>query len=177
MRKVYPRFTYGPDLKKPFIFYQDFEKSDSGIGQGRDGNVELKLADHPSYESEKEFGKAYGVISTKSEIDFMELTNKIWIPLNESGMPVYVEFDYKTTCEIAVGIYGQKPGSTAYRVSDLVLRPTDKWTKIYVNLTDEVGGLRPDRKLEYRFFMRSIKQPGSGNSFSIDNIRLINYPE
>jgi hypothetical protein len=92
-------------------------------------------------------------------------------------MPVYVEFDYKSTCEIQVGLKGAKPNSPVLSTYDLVLKPRDVWTKIYVNLTDEIASLSQEKNLKYRFFLTTFNPPGAGNSLSIDNIRLLQFPK
>jgi len=175
--KVYPKFRYDSSLKKPFVYYQDFEKSDSGFSMGRFGNIPLQIASHIPSDPIAAFGNRYAILKATTADDIIEYSNNIWVSLNESGMPVYLEFDYKATCNIEVGIIGRKASGQIQTSYDLILKPNDNWTKMYVNLTDEVGDFRPERKLKYRFFLRTSSQAGIGNSLSIDNLRLINFPE
>ena len=175
--KVIPRFAFESSLKIPFTYYQDFETSDSGFSKGTKGTVELKRLNHLNADSYPSLGNRYGSLTTTSDEDLIEFSNSILVPLNETGMPVYVEFDYKSTCEIQVGLKGAKPNSPVLSTYDLVLKPRDVWTKIYVNLTDEIASLSQEKNLKYRFFLTTFNPPGAGNSLSIDNIRLLQFPK
>lgn len=170
--KLNPSFTYASGLKKPFLWYQDFEQSDSGTSRGRYGNVSLQRRSHIG-QSQQAFGLRYGVLETATGDDIIELSNNIFIPLRQNGMPVYLEFDYKSTCAIQVGVEGYVGNSPPEGVYDLILRPTENWTKIYASLSDETQ--RYFSNARFRFFFRTLPQPGPGHSFSVDNIRLISY--
>jgi len=175
--KFLPRFGYDSNFRKLFTYYQDFERSDSGVSNGNTGTVKIKTEMHTPSEAFAAYGSKYGRLTALTDIDILEFTNEVWIRLNETGLPIYLEFDYKSTVEAQVGVLGklnnQGPVLNSY---DLVIKPTEKWTKVYVNLTDEVGLFRPETGYYYRFFIRTPKPPGIGKSISIDNIRLINYP-
>lgn len=167
-----PGFTYGTGLRKPFLWYQDFEQSDTGISQGRYGNVALKRKFHTG-QPQSAFGLRYGILETNTGDDIIELSNNVFLPLRQNGMPVYLEFDYKSTCAIQVGVEGFVGSSPPEGIYDLTLKPTDKWTKIYASLSDETQ--RYFSNARFRFFFRTLPQPGPGNAFSVDNIRLISY--
>ncbi|HRH33807.1 MAG TPA: hypothetical protein PKY12_02065 [Catalimonadaceae bacterium] len=165
-----PEFSTKSDLKIPFVYYQDFEKSDSGFTKGRYGTVDLDRPLVTGSASPESFGNRYGRLTTKNFDDVIQYSNDIYLPLRQNGMPVYLEFDYQSTCEIVVGLYGSNNPAEAY---DLVLRPTSTWTKIYASLGDEAEAFAGGEK--FRFFLRSATAPGIGNSLLIDNIRLIHY--
>jgi len=179
-----PHFTFlpqwkGKSLKKPFTFYQDFEWSDSGCVKGDAGTVTPTREYHQGGISENLYGKRYLKLTTQSESDIIDLTNDVYLPLETNGNPVYLEFDYKSTCPIQVGVKGKVGNTAVGSVQDLILNPNEKWTKIYVSLSDETGQFQTtvlaQRKPAYfRFFLRTIPGPGAGNSFCIDNIRLLN---
>lgn len=179
-----PHFNFlnswkGKSLKKPFTFYQDFEWSDSGCIRGDAGTALLVRENHLDPAQEKQFGKRYLKILTNSDNDVIELSNNVYVPLETNGNPVYLEFDYKSTCPVQVGVRG-KVGTTATGIAqDLILNPNDGWTKIYVSLSEETGlfhteALSQRKPAYFRFFFRTIPPPGTGNSFCIDNIRLLN---
>lgn len=169
VHKISPDFSYQDTLKIPFIYYRDFERTDSGFTQGKNGTVVLERATTAADDKEK-FGNRYGLLKAINEKDVLEYSNDIPVPLRQNGMPVYLEFDYKSTCEMQVGISGV---SSFAEYPDLVLLPRSSWTKMYVNLTDEAEAFPKGEK--FRFFLRSTTTPGIGNSFSIDNIRLIHF--
>lgn len=179
-----PRFSFlkqwkGKSLKKPFTFYQDFEWSDSGCIRGDAGTAVISRENHLNPQLENRFGKRYLKLSTSGDNDVIELSNNVYVPLETNGNPVYLEFDYKSTCPVQVGVRG-KVGSTATGIAqDLFLNPNDEWTKIYVSLSEETAlfhteALSQRKPAYFRFFFRTIPPPGAGNSFCIDNIRLLN---
>ncbi|MCH2215566.1 MAG: hypothetical protein MK086_10375 [Flavobacteriales bacterium] len=53
------------------------------------------------------------------------------------GQVVYLELDYKGNNPLEIGIRTRSP--QARQIFALGLNPTDEWTKIYVELTDEIG--------------------------------------
>ncbi len=166
-------------LKKPFTFYQDFEWSDSGCVKGDAGNIQPQRKSHVNSQLESRFGKRYLELTTINDNDVIDLSNNVYLPLETNGNPVYLEFDYKSTCAVQVGVRGKVGSSAAGIAQDLILNPNSEWTKIYVSLSEETGQFHTEalaqRKPAYfRFFIRTIPAPGAGNSFSIDNIRLLN---
>lgn len=164
-----PQFSYKDDIKIPFVYYQDFEKSDSGFTKGKFGTVNLERPVNPDGSNQK-FGNRFGRLRTQNDLDVIQYSNNVYLPLRQNGMPVYLEFDYQSTCELAVGIMGQ---STQTEYFDLVLRPVAEWTKIYVSLSDEAEAFNNGET--FRFFIRSTATPGIGNTLLLDNIRLIHY--
>jgi|GEM_PF-1100300 len=182
--KLRPHFNFqsrwkGISLKKPFTFYQDFEWSDSGCVKGETGSVTPVREFHNGTAPEALFGKRYLKLTTTGDDDVIDLSNNKEVKLETNGNPVYLEFDYKSTCPVQVGVRGKVGSSTTGIVQDLILNPNENWTKIYVSLSDETGQFQPEvlaqRKPAYfRFFLRTIPPPGGGNSLSIDNIRLLN---
>ncbi len=171
--KVNPAFRYSDGLKKPFIFYQDFESSDSGFSKGRYGNLELERPLHEPGAPSAAFGARYGKLTARTNEDIIEFSNNIFVPLRQNGMPVYLEFDYRSTCTLQVGLEGFVGSQAPQPYFDLVLLPADKWTKMYVSLSEETQ--KYFNNARFRFFLRTVPQPGANNSFSIDNVRLINF--
>jgi hypothetical protein len=182
--KLRPHFTFmpvwkGKSLKKPFTFFQDFEWSDSGCVKGDNGNATPFREFHNGSADEALFGKRYLKLTTIGDLDVLDLSNNVYVPLETNGNPVYLEFDYKSTCQVQVGVRGKVGTSATGTAEDLILNPTETWTKIYVSLSDETGRFHTEalsqRKPAYfRFFIRTLPPPGAGNSFCIDNIRLLN---
>jgi hypothetical protein len=174
--KIYkpkPRFTYGNNLKKPFIYYQDFEQSDSGFNKGRYGNLDLERPFHEATPNTTALGLRYARLRTQTDQDIIEFSNNVFVPLRQNGMPVYLEFDYKSTCNLQVGLEGFVGNESPQPFYDLILLPAENWTKMYVSLSEETQKYFPNAR--FRFFFRTNPQPGPGNSFCIDNIRLIHY--
>lgn len=92
------------------------------------------------------------------------------------GIPVFLEFDYKTNVELEIGLVGisSTVNATVYPV---ILCPINRWNKVYVNLQEalQISQL-PTYQLAFR---ASITDTGCGNVNSsnpeilIDNVKLI----
>jgi hypothetical protein len=171
--KVKPLFRYANGLKKPFIYYQDFEKSDSGFSKGRYGNLTLERPLHSPGVDPSAFGARFGQLSARTDDDIIEFSNNVFVPLRQNGMPVYLEFDYKSTCNLQVGLEGFVGSQAPEPYFDLILLPSENWTKMYVSLSEETQKFFANAR--FKFFFRTVPQPGANNSFSIDNIRLIQF--
>lgn len=170
----------GKSLKIPFTFYQDFEVSDAGIVMGDAGTVEGKREFHNNPSLENLYGKRYLKFTTPKDDDAIDAINDVYLPLETNGNPVYLEFDYKSTCLVQVGVKGKVGDAFTGIAQDLVLYPNkDEWTKIYVSLSEETAlfhteALSQGLPASFSFFFRTIPAPGANNYFCIDNIRLLN---
>jgi hypothetical protein len=177
--KVTPHFSYSDRMKKPFTFYQDFESGDTGCIRGEVGTVNLERIFHPAGTNENLYGRRFIRMTTQTASDIIDFSNDVYVPLKTNGNPVYLEFDYKSTCPIQVGIKGLIGNVSPGSVADLVLNPREEWTKVYVSLSEETGLFNTESILQkkparFRFFLKTIPEPGAGNSLSLDNLRLIN---
>jgi hypothetical protein len=174
-----PYFKYKPFIKKStFAYYQDFETTGSGITKGDFGTVEVNREVHPNTIPENKFGRRYAHLVALNNTDVLEYSSEEFVVLKTNKDPVYLEFDYKSTCDFTVGVKA-KINASFGSASDLILMPASEWTKIYVSLADETANFNATAanqqvKARFTFFLRSITTPGTGNSISIDNIRLIN---
>lgn len=176
--KILPRFSYTAQKKKPFNYYQDFESSDSGTSRGTNGTVFVDRLLHSGDVTESQFGNRYAKLTTSSASDVIEFCNNAFVPMPTNGNPVYLEFDYKSTSSIYVGVHCTIGGIAQGSVGDLILNANDKWTKIYVSLSEETSKFNTEASFQrkpakFRFFLKTLTAPGAGNSLCIDNVRLI----
>jgi len=98
------------------------------------------------------------------------------------GLPVYLEMDYRTNIELAIGLVGisTNPNNPIEAVSyKVILCPLSDWNKIYINFQEDLEVSQLDA---YRLaFRASIEDTGCGNSNStnpevlLDNIKLIRF--
>lgn len=170
LTKIKPTFGYGSDVYIPFKFYQDFETSDTGIITSGRGTVSLTRSTITDPALETQYGKRFGRFTTQNDADIIDFSSVAYLPMRQNGMPVYLEFDYQSTCQVVVGVTGLNAKQPYH---DLVLRPKDTWTKIYVSLSDETQNFGSGEK--FRFYFSSVSAPGANQSFMIDNIRLIYF--
>jgi hypothetical protein len=176
--KILPHFSYSPQKKKPFNYFQDFESSDSGTSKGINGTVYMDRLLHSEDAPADLFGNRYAKLTTSSASDVIEFCNNAFVAMPTNGNPVYLEFDYKSTCSLYVGVHCTIGGIAQGSVGDLVLNPNEKWTKIYVSLSEETSKFNTEASFQrkpakFRFFIKTLTEPGAGNSLCIDNVRLI----
>lgn len=85
------------------------------------------------------------------------------------GAPIYLELLYRSSIPVQIGVkYGIN-----YR-GDLTVFPNDRWTKLYVTLTDEVStvigsGTTPT----FKIFFRGQPTGSTGDYFALDDVRLV----
>lgn len=176
---IQPRFSYTAQKKIPFNFYQDFEASDTGCFKGDLGTVEIDRKIHEPGTNALLYGQRYAEVRTLTAEDNLEFACEPYIQLKSNGDPVYLEFDYRSSCQINVGVKCRIGTEVKGNASDLYLLPNEKWTKIYVSLGEETRAFNTDailarRPATFRFFLRTRTPPGANNYLQIDNIRLIN---
>ncbi|MFK7982842.1 MAG: hypothetical protein AB8G86_22870 [Saprospiraceae bacterium] len=118
-------------------------------------------------------------LGTEEAVEFTSTGTFIDLPTN-SGLAIFMEFDYKTNIELEVGLVGIDPSPTNpvnATVYNVVLCPINRWNKVYVNMQEilEVSQL-PGYKLAFR---ASTIDTGCGNvnsaapAVSIDNVKFI----
>ncbi len=92
--------------------------------------------------------------------------------LPQKGAPIYLELEYRSTMPFQVGMrYGTTSAPTT-EAADLTVYPSRTWTKLYVNLTDEVSR-QNDLSLNFQVFFKGFPTGAADDVFSIDNVRLV----
>lgn len=85
--------------------------------------------------------------------------------------PVFLEMNYKTNCEIYVGLYANSSTqSTPFGI--LYLNKTDTWNKIYINLKTAVNSNTGATGFQVFFHIEKSSDASSG-TILFDNIKLI----
>lgn len=170
-----PVTTYA-DVLTPFTWLQSFDNGDTcAYNPGGSANVApVKRVPHTPDVNKANYGEHYAICQSRSETDVLRFNpvafiNKDTVAEIKKIYKFYLELDYKSTCDIFVGLE-RTDGAYAY---DLILKPTEKWTKIYVSLADELEKFPVGSSV--RFFMQSTEAPGLGHSLSVDNLKLINF--
>lgn len=170
---IQPVARYPANLNIPFTWYQDFERGDTGYVRNAVGQASVFRRAHTPGTDTTRYGSYYAEVAASSTTDVLAFTMNRFVRLNTQGLPLYLEMDYKSTTSLTVGLYGYRGGQKSPLVYDLILLPTDTWTKVYVSLTDELEQFALGNT--FQFDIRSTSAPGLGNSFSVDNLKLIQY--
>lgn len=173
--KMRPSTTYR-DILLPFTWLQSFDNGDTcAYGTGGSANVALvKKVAHSADINTADYGGFYAVSQASNDVEILRFNPTAYLSADKVAKiklnyKFYLELDYKSTCDLSVGLEQPDGGHSA----DLILRPTDKWAKIYVSLADELEVFPSGARV--RFFIQSTEAPGLGHSFSVDNIKLINF--
>ncbi|MBO4481421.1 MAG: hypothetical protein J5719_02575, partial [Bacteroidales bacterium] len=115
-----------------------------------------------------------GVLTLADTITSFEVVSEE-LQLPGQGYPVFLEMDYKCDKEMYVGLLTHQTTSAVVIHDPLVnIRPTDKWKKIYINLTQCLGR-RFTNAQSYQVIISSVKDKTDTNdaNFYFDNIKVV----
>lgn len=93
--------------------------------------------------------------------------------LPQRGKGVYAELNYRATMPFQVGISWRVTASgTPNRDAQLTVFPKRTWTKLYVDLTDEVSYVNNPAAL-FRLTIIGVPSGAAGEYVALDNVRLL----
>ena len=149
-----PTFRYRSGVK--FVFNEDFEFGNQFsvfMDKASDGDV------------------AYGNSSGKLNLGASQTSKETQMAsgvVMEGGGEVWAEFDYKSDASFEVGIYA---GTDRY--NKLVLFPKQTWSKLYLNLSQEVGF---NSGRQFNLFFNLVKPEGASTATVwIDNVKILKF--
>ncbi len=88
------------------------------------------------------------------------------------GSTVYLELDYRGNNPIEIGIRTRNP--SVRKIFALGLNPTDEWTKIYVELTNEIG---QGQTSDFQIYLEAVKTTSDQQAIIyLDNMKVV-YPD
>lgn len=176
---IAPKVKFAPATAFPFDVYEDFTIF-SGVA-----DVQLRSGSPYKLEVNKDslanFPYAAGVVGVVYAIPgitqpvVLESIFNGKLPQTISGIQsgVFLEFDYRSTVDFEVGVTATINGQSE-AITDLTVRKNRNWTKMYVNLTDEVN--IPELKNgTFRMLWETRSLTDSRDYFAIDNIRLLHF--
>jgi hypothetical protein len=92
--------------------------------------------------------------------------------LPKGGSKVFLEVNYKSSLPIELAVSG-----TNYYSAQLTAFPTPTWTKLYVDLLEEIS-LAPSTVTEFRLQIKSANTSNTGTDYvAIDNVRLVHFKQ
>lgn len=104
--------------------------------------------------------------------NFFEVSTEWYLSNLPKGSPIYLEIDFKGTNPLEIGILTVDPFPK--KIFALGLVPQHEFTKIYVDLTDEIA--REVATNQFEIYLESKLPAGStGAELYIDNLKFI-YP-
>ncbi|MBK0402924.1 hypothetical protein I5M27_07990 [Adhaeribacter sp. BT258] len=173
---IAPKVKFESRTVLPFDVYEDFSAFPATPAIRVVPNSPYKLVVNQDSLTDYKYangtvGVVYGVAGQTSDLVLESLFNG---KLPQGNAPVFLEFDYRSTRSFKVGVSATPVGGNAVPILDLTLNPTRQWTKMYVNLTEEVNitGLQ---NANFRMLWQVSMNGNPSDYFAIDNIRLIHF--
>ena len=167
--EIVPSFKYTPSVN--YVWTENFE--DGGISFTKALISDTAIIKNTTETNSSFGGKYCGKVSlteSKSYINTYTISN---LELPKTGIPIYLEMDFKSNQEFTIGVYASSLGGMSqYPV--LVLNPSTEWKKVYINLTNAINS-QADAKT-YNVYIQALKNPDLAEGIIyIDNFKLIHY--
>jgi len=156
---------YFPDLN---FEIEDFEDIGLLFEAEPDDNAEINVINQPpenvsrSQSLEVTLPSGNGVFYRRSTFDLINLPK---------GSPMFLELDYKGTVPLEVGIFTED--APFVKVFAGGINPTDEWTKIYFEFTNEIAFQTQNDQFE--IYLESRSSSLSAEKIYLDNIKFV-YP-
>lgn len=114
-----------------------------------------------------------GMLTLPDTITSFEVMSDI-LELPGQGYPVFLEMNYKCDKEMFVGLLIHKTTTSVVSHEPLVnIRPSDKWKKIYINLTQSIS--RNTTASGFQVLLSGVKNQSDTTdvNFYLDNIKVV----
>lgn len=167
-----PQVTYFGGLE---FWNEQFEGTGIQLESTSISDAEMTITNDPDrvfgYNPEQNSNGSGLVVLTNDEPYFEIRSDHEFSPIK--GQRVYLELNYKCDCVLQVGVYEKAPTET--KVYGKGINRTDKWSKIYIELTGEVA--QRANATSYNVFIEGLKGVAQNEcEVLIDNVKLI-FPE
>lgn len=164
---IRPEVRYSSSAE--FVIVEDFEGS-SIFNEDLDGNPNTFMDASTDVVFE---GNRSGVLTVDAENRVAEVgTEDVYTDLRR-GASIFMELDFKGETDLLVGIIGYDGVNQPLRFYKLQLFPRDNWTKVYVELTDEIFELRREA---YQFVLMAVYSNQVDKEVQrvyVDNVKII----
>ncbi|HKL03159.1 MAG TPA: hypothetical protein VJ911_05765 [Cryomorphaceae bacterium] len=148
-------------------FIEGFEDLGNTLEAFPENNVSFNVIDSPPEDVSR--GQSLKIDLTSENNVFYAATT--WSLTNlPTGINMYMEIDYKGNHPVDIGIITRdSPNNKIFAGG---INPTDEWTKVYLELTDEISEQITNNV--YDIFLESRIEPGQQNrTIYIDNIKFL----
>ncbi len=172
-----PTTTFNPDrVDATFPISDDFSTiaPDDRAFRAPISAVNYVLESNVSDGTRSSFGRVQGIPGVT---DVFYLDSQFDGRMPQRGAIVYLELDYRSTMPFQVGVAWTPtgpplPGTSRTRVGDLTVFPKEEWSKLYVNLTDEISNVNNENAY-FRVYIEGFPTGEAGQYLAIDNVRLV----
>lgn len=159
-----PLVSYKDNVE--IAWHEDFESAGNSFEYHPNSDTIVRKTSDPDLVFE---GTASGIVNLDDDNDFFEWISPSFTDLPDNGR-IFLELNYKTSHELIAGIYIS--GKTE-QLRNNVIRPKDKWNKIYLEFTDLVARYKSSQ--DVYFFMGFQKNEGEKAEVLFDNIKLVHF--
>jgi hypothetical protein len=176
---IRPQTTYLQDLD--FVVNERFDISHSmKFDLDQNLNTRLEITNNPSKAFE---GGGSGRIVLDTSNSLIEVaTLDAFLDLPTTGIPVYLELDYKSEIELAVSLVGFDLVGTSFPGSVLFLNPNAEWNKVYFDVTDSVLFFGDAATAGFRVLLAARLPVDNNGNFTldkaeilVDNLKLVHF--
>ncbi|MCK9612083.1 MAG: hypothetical protein PHR81_06970 [Bacteroidales bacterium] len=117
-------------------------------------------------------GYGSGIVTFDANYDYLlTVTNDIY-DIPQTQAPVFLEMNYKTDVEFAVGLFAILSNNQTEKLESLILNPNSSWNKIYINLTGVAN--MTSNTTGFRVYFESIKPDSIATAkILVDNLKLL----
>lgn len=171
---IRPVFQYLPGAG--FKFIEDYDRITRAFEFNPSfyvaGDTVIPVADGNAWRPNS--GNFSGKIEMPSTQTFTQLITKELYALDGAGAPSFVEIDYKSNLPLDIGYYFFEPNSSASPNQSIIYAyPTEKWKKLYIDLTDEVSARKVGTK--YYIYIGVDNSEHITPEVYIDNVKLVYF--
>lgn len=165
---IQPEVTYFDSLQ--FAFLANFDDiSGSKLEASGATDTTIGITNNPAKVFE---GNGSMIAQLNRDSGFVEFQFVETINLPKQGTIVYLEFDYKNTHVLSVGLKSYYPSSGTQSTELINLNKSDEWKKVYISMTRAVS--EQLNAANYRVYFYSLKPAGSEPlEILIDNMKII----
>lgn len=156
-----------------FAWIEDFENENFTFRTTSNGKVPLQRITSGDEiftlngESNKSSAKA---VLTNDSMYFEYASYESFKLPADGTRPTFLELNYKNSAEFIIGLFVN--GTVTEQRPVLVVNPSDKWNKIYVNLTNAVN--ENNDANNFRIYIKMVKPADAENAYLyLDNLKLI----
>lgn len=165
--KIVHFFSYRSDTKFPWS--ENFNDESITLDSTNKSTTYFQLTETGTLSTFE--GAHSGRIVLNSDSTVFEVATNEEMALPKHGEPVFLEMDYKNTNTFTVGIFAITPDMIIQQPV-LVLNPTDRWKKVYINLSPTVSSFT--KAIKYKIFFGAVKDKElASGEVLIDNIKLV----
>lgn len=166
--ELQPTVSYFDSLQ--FAFLANFDDiSGSKLEASGGTDTTIGITNDPTKVFE---GNGSMIAQLNRDSGFVEFQFVETISLPKQGTVIYLEFDYKTTHVLSVGLKSYYPSSGIQSTELINLNKSDEWKKIYITMTRAVS--EQLNASNYRVYFYSLKTAGSEPlEILIDNMKII----